>query len=103
MAFSATQSQPHAHETHRARVRFGWPSSLTFPLILFVIILCFYWKLVFTYQFDWMWSPDLADQVFPWWQEEARQLRTASFRFGIRTTGWASRFSGKLSPARPTH
>ena len=53
----------------------SWPSSLTFPLLLLVIITCFYWKLVFTYQFDWMWSPDMADQVLPWWQEAARQLR----------------------------
>lgn len=103
MAFPATQSQPHAHETHRARVRFGWPSSLTFPLILFVIILCFYWKLVFTYQFDWMWSPDLADQIFPGGKKKPGSFGAASFRFGIRTTGWASRFLGKLSPAPPTH
>jgi Bacterial membrane protein YfhO len=79
MAFLATQSQPRTHETHRARPRLKWPSSLTFPLVLFLIIACFYWKLVFTYQFDWMWSPDLADQIFPWWQEAARQLQHGQF------------------------
>ena len=79
MAFPATQSQPRTHQTHRTRVQLRWPSSLTFPLLLFAIITCFYWKLVFTYQFDWMWSPDMADQVLPWWQEAARQLQHSHF------------------------
>ena len=51
---------PHSHER---QIRARWPSSLTFPLILFFIVAAFYWRLVFTYQFDWMWSPDLADQI----------------------------------------
>ena len=75
MAFSASPPQLRAQHAHRPRTKLSWPSSLTFPLLLLVIITCFYWKLVFTYQFDWMWSPDMADQVLPWWQEAARQLR----------------------------
>lgn len=79
MAFPATQSQQRVRETHRTRLQLRWPSALTFPLLLFAIITCFYWKLVFTYQFDWMWSPDMADQVLPWWQEAARQLQHSQF------------------------
>jgi hypothetical protein len=79
MAFPAVPSQPRSHLVQRPRGNMSWPSSLTFPLLLFVIISCFYWKLVFTYQFDWMWSPDMADQVLPWWQEEARQLQHGQF------------------------
>jgi hypothetical protein len=51
-----------------------WPSSLTFPLVLLLIISGFYWKLTFTYQFDWLWGPDLAQQVLPWFEEESRQI-----------------------------
>jgi hypothetical protein len=79
MAFLATRPQPRMHPLNAASARLRWPSGLTFPLILFVIITCFYWKLVFTYQFDWMWSPDLADQILPWWQEAARQLQHSQF------------------------
>lgn len=79
MAFPATQPQPRTHPMNAARAHLRWPSSWTFPLLLFVIITCFFWKLVFTYQFDWMWSPDLADQILPWWQEEARQLQHSQF------------------------
>jgi hypothetical protein len=79
MAFPATETQPRPHPVDARRLRLRWPRWLTVPLILFAIITGFYWKLVFTYQFDWMWSPDLADQVLPWWQEAARQLHNGQF------------------------
>ena len=60
-------------------MQFKWPSSLTFPLVLLLIVACFYWKLIFTYQFDWIWSPDLADQILPWFEEQARQLQHGMF------------------------
>ena len=49
--------------------------ALTFPLVLLLIIVAFYWKLTFTYQYDWMWGSDIGQQVFPWFEEEARQLQ----------------------------
>jgi len=64
---------------HAKTMKIQWPSSLTFPLILFLIVTCFYWKLVFTYQYDWMWNPDLAFQVLPWFEEEARQMQHSQF------------------------
>lgn len=51
-----------------------WPSALTFPLLILLIVISFYWKIVFTYQFDWLWGPDLAQQVLPWFEEEVRQV-----------------------------
>jgi len=79
MGFPAAQAPPRIHPTHARRLTLRWPAWLTFPLVLLLILTCFYWKLVFTYQFDWMWSPDLADQVLPWWQEAARQLQHSQF------------------------
>jgi membrane protein YfhO len=69
----------HPHMLHANLMKIKWPSSLTFPLILFVIISCFYWKLVFTYQYDWIWGPDLSYQILPWFEEEARQIQHSQF------------------------
>lgn len=91
----ATLAEPH-HELRPIRVR--WPSSLTFPLILFLIVTSFYWRLVFTYQFDWMWSPDLADQILPWWQEEARQLQHGQFPLWDTHSWMGQPFLGEAQP-----
>jgi membrane protein YfhO len=64
-----------APETSRVR----WSRALLYPAILLLIIAGFYWKLVFTYQFDWLWGPDLAQQVLPWFEEEARQMQHSRF------------------------
>ncbi|HEY6392700.1 MAG TPA: YfhO family protein [Bryobacteraceae bacterium] len=61
------------------RNRVGVVRALTFPLVLLLIIVAFYWKLAFTYQYDWMWGSDLAQQVLPWFEEEARQLQHGQF------------------------
>ena len=46
-----------------------------------------------------MWSPDLADQIFPWWQGGSPgSFTTASSPFGIRTIGWDSLFLGQAQP-----
>src|SRR5216684_2785222 len=80
MALHETAAKHHHPHMHRAKmVNIKWPSSLTFPLILFLIITCFYWKLVFTYQYDWMWGPDLGEQILPWFEEEARQIQHGHF------------------------
>src|SRR5258708_6529534 len=80
MALHGTAAKHHLPHMHHARmVHIKWPSSLTFPLILFLIITCFYWKLVFTYQYDWIWGPDLGEQILPWFEEEARQIQHGHF------------------------
>lgn len=49
------------------------------PVVLLLIIAGFYWKLVLTYQFDWMWSPDMSEQLLPWFEEETRQMQHSRF------------------------
>ena len=98
MAFLASGHQPRTHAMHAPRLRLRWPSSLTFPLILFLIVTCFYWKLVFTYQFDWMWSPDMADQVLPWWQEEPAQLQHGNFPLWDTHNWMGQPFLGQAQP-----
>jgi Bacterial membrane protein YfhO len=90
--------QGHEPRIHRTHAQVKWPSAFTFPLVLFLIITCFYWKLVFTYQFDWMWSPDLADQVLPWWQEEARQLQHGHFPLWDPHNWMGQPFLGQAQP-----
>jgi hypothetical protein len=41
-------------------------------LLLFAVVAGFYWKLTLTRQFDWLWGSDVAGQVLPWFQEQAR-------------------------------
>src|SRR5271165_2999757 len=50
-------------------------SRFFFPLLLLLIVICFYWKITLTKQFNWIWGPDLAQQVMPWFEEESRQLQ----------------------------
>jgi hypothetical protein len=60
----------------RPRWRFNaWKA----PLILLLIIIGFYWKLTLTRQFDWVWGPDLTQQVLPWFEEESRQVHQQQF------------------------
>ena len=55
--------------------RSSWRSRLLFPVLLLFIIIGFYWKITLTNQYEWVWGPDLAQQVLPWFEEEARQLQ----------------------------
>lgn len=52
---------------------------LGYPLLLLLILIAFYWKITLTYQYDWMSGPELAQQVLPWFEEEARQMRHHHF------------------------
>jgi hypothetical protein len=50
------------------------------PLILLIaILLLFFWKLVFSDQFTFLDSPDLAYQVLPWLQVQARAWHEGVF------------------------
>jgi hypothetical protein len=48
---------------------------MLFPVLILLIVTGFYWKLTLTKQYDWVWGPDLAQQVLPWFEEEARQVQ----------------------------
>jgi hypothetical protein len=50
----------------------GAQGRLGMALLMFVIVTGFYWELTLTRQFDWIWGPDLATQVLPWFQVQAR-------------------------------
>ena len=43
--------------------------------VLTIAIVFFFWKLVFTHQFEWLWPPDIPQLVLPWFEIEARQLQ----------------------------
>jgi len=58
------------------------------PALLLLLIAGFFWRITLTYEFDWMWEPDLAMQVLPWFEEEARQAQRAEFPLWDPTT-WA--------------
>jgi len=47
-------------------------------LLLLLSILCF-WKLAGTSEYMWMDSPDLANQVLPWWNYQAREWHDGRF------------------------
>lgn len=53
----------------------AWRSKLLFPFLILLIVSGFYWKLTLSKQFEWVWGPDLAQQVLPWLEEESRQVQ----------------------------
>ncbi len=55
------------------------PGSVKAAALLLAIVAGFYWKVTLTNQYDWMWSPDVAGQVLPWFQAEARQWHQHGF------------------------
>ena len=46
-------------------------SSAAAPALLFVICVCFFWKLTLTNEYSWLDSPDNANQILPWYQFQA--------------------------------
>ena len=49
-------------------------AKLGVAALLFVTIAGFYWKLTLTNQYEWMRGPDLAEQVLPWFEVQAREI-----------------------------
>ena len=49
------------------------------PVILLLIVIGFFWKLTLTNQYSWLESPDLANQVVPWFDFQAQQFHTHHF------------------------
>ncbi len=52
---------------------------LAIPALLLVTLTGFYWKITLTRQFDWVWGPDLAEQVLPWFDVQAREWHAHRF------------------------
>ena len=49
------------------------------PALLLLLAILFYWKLTLASQYTWLDSTDLANQVLPWWNEQARQWHSGNF------------------------
>jgi hypothetical protein len=49
------------------------------PFILFLIVIGMYWRLVLTNQFQWIDSPDMLNQVLPWFQMQAQAWHSGQF------------------------
>lgn len=64
-----TVEPTQSHDRHSSHAK------LLYPLLLLLIVIGFYWKLTLTRQYDWVWGPDIAQQVLPWFEEQARQLQ----------------------------
>src|ERR1051326_2000264 len=63
---------PAAEAQHLNRVRRErLASKLAGPALLFVIIGAIFWKLALTNQYTWANSPDIGNQVLPWYQFQA--------------------------------
>ena len=54
-------------------------ARVVYPIVILLIVIGFYWKLVLTKQYDWIWGPDLATQVLPWFQVQARLWHAGQF------------------------
>ena len=52
---------------------------LRMPGLLALILIGFFWKLTLTRQFVWTAGPDIAGQVLPWFQVQARELHAGHF------------------------
>ncbi len=55
------------------------PRTALAACLLTASVIGFFWKLVFTRQFDWVWGPDLAEQVLPWLDFQAREFHAGRF------------------------
>jgi hypothetical protein len=55
------------------------PRALKISALLIAIVALFYWRLTLTDQYEWMWSPDTAGQVLPWFQTQALQWHRYGF------------------------
>jgi hypothetical protein len=77
MSFGSVQSRDHQGAEAGWARRFRLPIEalrvrLGMALLMLALVAGFYWKLTLTRQFDWIWGPDLAQQVLPWFQVQAR-------------------------------
>jgi len=54
-------------------------NSLRVAMALFAIVAGFYWRITLTSQYDWVWGPDLATQVMPWFAVQARSWHAGTF------------------------
>lgn len=71
---------------------------LSMAFVLFAVVAGFYWKLTLTKQFDWVWGPDVATQVLPWFQEQARYWGKGTIALWDPTMWAGQPFLGQAQP-----
>src|SRR5277367_456764 len=91
-------SDAPAITTSSARFGQPWFRALGAPALLLLIIACYFWRITLTYQFEWMWEPDLAVQVLPWFEEEARQIQHGEFPLWDPTTWGGQPMLAQVQP-----
>lgn len=65
---------------------------------LLLLTIAFYWKITLSGQYDWMWGPDLAGQVLPWFQAQARDWHGFSFPLWDEHLWYGQPFLGQAQP-----
>ncbi|MEO7144707.1 MAG: hypothetical protein ABI165_14510 [Bryobacteraceae bacterium] len=69
------EADSSSHPAHRWAI----PPLAAALILLALVVILFYWKLSLTKQYGWISGPDLATQVVPWFQVQARQWHTGAF------------------------
>lgn len=75
------------------------PSALLYPALLALLVILFFWKLTLSgHQYTWTDSPDIANQVLPWWNFQAREWQAGRFP-AWETNHWAGQpLPGQAQP-----
>jgi hypothetical protein len=76
---------------------------LAAPSLLSLIVILFYWKLVLSNQYTWLESPDLVNQVLPWFQFQAGEWHRWRIPLWDPTSWYGQPLfgSGLAAPAYP--
>lgn len=56
-----------------------WRRAAAPPALLLLITVCVFWRLVLSDQYTWLESPDIANQVLPWFQFQAGEWHQGRF------------------------
>jgi hypothetical protein len=68
------------------------------PLLLFLIVVVFHWRLVLTEQFTWLDGPDYPNQVMPWFQFQAEEWHHHRFPMWDPTSWFGQPLLGQAQP-----
>jgi len=72
--------------------------SLRDPLILFLIVIGYYWRIVLAAQYNWDDNPDLVNQVLPWFAAQARAWHSGQFPLWDPYHWLGQSFVGQVQP-----
>ncbi len=75
-----------------------WLHVSAAPAILLAITVGFFWRLVLTDQYTWLESPDIANQVLPWFQYQAGEWHQGRFPMWDPHHGTGQSLIGQAQP-----